>query len=240
MKITEINDIILGNVELDKPSRFVEFKDYSGYIKEIIPTCVGLFNCGHLTKTRTHTEFYEANPLLDCFISDYYKENDVKQFKKELFYAMLCGAYVPKVPGELTALFVMTRREVESPNKMIAALDKSRMKKYLTVAFSNNKYIMKELLDLVWGFDVQLVTNVRPSVTNRGIVEIYIDNINDILLCNEGIKDILTDVRDFNDLWYSKEKGIVIGEKEVPLRTLIHSYGITEDDLDLRKVFSSI
>ena len=84
---------------------------------------------------------------------------------------------------------------------------------------------------------MSLVTKVRPLVTNNGVVEIYIENINDILLCNESIRDILTDVNDVSDLWYSKEKGIVIGEREIPLRTLIHSFGIIDDDLDLRRVF---
>src|SRR5690606_22653460 len=127
-----------------------------------------------------------------------------KVFKKELFYAILCGTYIPTVPSELTALFIMTRRKCETPNQMIAALDKSKMKRYLTQQFHDNNKIMKEILNEIWGYDVDLVTDLRPMVTNGDVVEIYISNINNILLCNISIKDILTDVNDVQSLWYSK------------------------------------
>lgn len=237
MKITEINDIILGNVELPKSKINNISEDYSDKIKEAIELCDGLYDKNHINQTFSHNEFYDANPMMYCFIKDWYKEGNVQVFMKELFYSMLCGLYVPGVPSELTALFVLTRRQVETPNKMIAALDKSRLKRYLCSPISDNPRIMKELLDTIWGYDVQLVTSLRPSVTNKGVVEVYIDNINDVLLCDESIKDILTDVRDFKDLWYSKDKGVVLGDKEIPLRTLIHSFGIVDDDLDLRKVY---
>lgn len=237
MRLTEINEIILGNVELPRNERNGEYPDWSSEIKSAIQACDGLYDKSHLQKTSSHTEFYAANPMMDAFISDWWNKPNDRLFKKELFYAMLCEVYVPHIPSELTALFVKTRAACETPNKMIASLDKSRMKKYLTQGFSSDSTMMKQLLDRLWGYDVSLVTKVRPLVTNNGVVEIYIENINDILLCNESIRDILTDVNDVYDLWYSKDKGIVIGEREIPLRTLIHSFGITEDDLDLRRVF---
>jgi hypothetical protein len=111
------------------------------------------------------------------------------------------------------------------------------MKRYLTQQFHDNPKIMKEIIDELWGYEVNLVTKVRPMVTNDDIVEIYIDNLNSIVLCNPSIRDILTSVSDVESLWYSKEKGIVVGESEIPLRTMIQSFGIVKNDLDLRKVF---
>lgn len=241
MKLTEINDIILGNVDLPVRKKFKELPDLTNSINEAIRLCDGLYNKSHFIpkpQTLSYTEFYTANPLMDAFISDWWSgEVDTRTFKKELFYSMVAGVYVPTVPSELTALFVLTRREYDTPNKMISALDKSHMKSYLDKQIHSNKRIMKELLDKIWGYEVNLVTKERPMVTNKDAVEIYIDNINDILVCNENIKDILTNVDDIKDLRYSTEKGIVLGDSEIPLRTLIQTFGITDDDLDLRRVY---
>lgn len=239
MKIIEINNIILGNVELPKTHNYDVVIDYTNDILEAIDTFDGLYNKVHLQKTLSHKEFYESNPILDNAITDWYSKSNVRAFKKELFYSMVCGTYIPEVSTELTALFFLTKRASVSPNKMIAALDKSRMKKYLTQQFHPNKRVMKEVLDKIWGYDVQLLTELRPSVDNNGITEIYIDNINDVLICNNSIRNILVNTEDISKLWYSKEKGIVIGDKQIPLRTLIHPYGITMNDLDLREVLFS-
>lgn len=236
MNITDINDIILGNVILPKRVNIKDLPDYTKDIEEAIEMCEGLYNKEHLTLTRSHTEFYDYNPLMNAAITDW-KVNDSLVFKKELFYSMLCGVYIPNVPSELTALFVLTRRECEYPNQMIAALDKSAFKKYLTYSYHSSPTIMKDILDGLWGYKVNLVTNDRLMVTNDDAVEIYIRNINDILLCNKNIRDILPDTRDVENLKYSKEKGIVLGDSDIPLRTLVQTFGIVDDDLDLRKVF---
>lgn len=235
MKLTEVNEILLGNVDLSTGPRFKDLPDYTEDIKQALNQFNGLYNREHLGQTMSHVEFYEANPMFDYALSDF-KPND-KVFKKELFYAMLCGTYVQTIPTELVALFVFTRRSCVSPNQMVSALDKTRMKKYLTQRYNHDPKYMKNLLNVIWGYDVNLVTKARLMVTNGNIVEVYIDNINDILLCNMDIRDILSDVNDVANLWYSKEKGIVIGDAEVPLRTLIQSFGIVKDDLDLREVF---
>lgn len=239
MKLIDINDIILGNIELPKSTRFKEYPDYTEDINEALYMCDGLYNKEHLSQTMSHTEFYEFNPLMDARLSDWKKSDNANIFKKELFYAMLCETYIPTVPTELVALFVMTRRKSESPNQMISALDKSKFKRYVTQQFHSNKTIMKDILDEIWGYNVNLVTRDRPIVNNGDIVEIYIDNINEILLCNPSIRDILNNVEDVKGLWYSKDKGIVVGDSEIPLRTLIQSFGIVKNDLDLRRVFLS-
>lgn len=238
MKLTDINNVILGNVELPKNPRFQNYPDLTDEIKDAIVKCEGLYNKEHFTQTMSHTEFYEANPLMDAFLSDY-RKIDSRMFKKELFYTMLCETYIPSIPSELTAMLVLTRRKCETPNKMIAALDKSKLKKYVTQQIHENPKIIKEVIDKIWGYEVNLVTSIRRMVTNNGVVEIYIDNINDILLCNPSIRDILSDVDDVQNLWYSKDKGIVIGDNEIPLRTVINSFGIVKNDLDLRRVFSA-
>lgn len=238
MKIIDINDIILGNVEISKSNNINKSLDLSKEIQEVVNSIEGLYNKEHLKLTMSHTEFYEANPLLDNYLSDYKKLNSTL-FKKELFYSMLCETYIPYVPSDLTALLVLTRNKVETPNRMIVALDKSKFKKYITQQFNENNKILKEIIDKIWGYSVNLVTKNRPMVINNNVTEIYIDNINDILLCNNNINDILKYTDDINNLWYSKDKGIVLGDKEIPLRTLIHEFGITKNDLDLRNVFSS-
>lgn len=236
MKLTEINDIILGNTVLTPSPKFKELPDYTEELKKSFDLFEGLYNRQHLSSTMSHTEFFEANPLFDAALSDVYG-SDAKVFKKEWFYSTLCETYIPGVPSELTAVFVLTRRQCESPNQMIAALDKAKMRRYLTQQFHTNPKIMKEIMDKLWGYEVNLVTEVRPMVTNGDIVEIYIRNINSILLCNVSIRDILADASDVESLKYTSDKGIVLGDSGIPLRTLIQSFGIVKNDLDLRSVF---
>lgn len=236
MKLTEINDIILGNTVLPKSPKFKELPDYSKEFNKAFEMFEGLYNKQHFSSTMSHTEFYEANPLLNAAMDDAYG-SDSKVFKKEWFYSVLCESYIPGVPSELTAAFVLTRRKSESPNQMVAALDKSKMRKYLAQQSHSNPKIMKEIMDELWGYEVNLVTDVRPMVANGETVEIYINNINSILLCNESIRDILTDAADIESLKYTSDKGIVLGDSGIPLRTLINSFGIVKNDLDLRKVF---
>lgn len=236
MKLTEINNIILGNTVLPLSSKFKELPDYTDEIKKSLKLFEGLYNKQHFQSTKSHTEFYEANPMLDAAMTDTYGK-EVQVFKKEWFYSILCETYIPHVPSELTSILVLTRRECESPNQMVAALDKSKMRKYLSQRYHNNVKIIKEIIDSLWGYEVNLVTDVRPMVTNSEVVEIYISNINSILLCDISIRDILTDSSDIESLKYTSEKGIVLGDSDIPLRTLIQSFGIVKNDLDLRKVF---
>lgn len=236
MKLTEINDIILGNTILTKSPKFKDLPDYSSEFKKAFDMFEGLYNKQHFSSTMSHTEFFESNPMLNAAMDDEYGQ-DSKVFKKEWFYSTLCETYIPGVPSELTAILVLTRRKCESPNQMIAALDKSKMRKYLTNQCHNNPKIMKEIIDELWGYEVSLVTDVRPMVTNGDTVEIYISNVNSILLCNTSIRDILTDASDIESLQYTSDKGIVLGDSGIPLRTLIQSFGIVKNDLDLRRVF---
>src|SRR5690554_1770781 len=122
MKLIDINDIILGNVELPKGSKFRTYPDYTNDINEAITMCEGLYNKDHFTQTMSHVEFYESNPIMDAVLSDWKSSLESKIFKKELFYSILCGTYIPTVPSELTALLTITRRRCETPNQMIAAL----------------------------------------------------------------------------------------------------------------------
>lgn len=237
MKLTEINKIILGEVELEKSARYKQLPDYTDKIAEALEIGNGIYNKRHLTETRSHTEFYEHNPLFEAAIDDWNKDKDKREFKKELFYAMLCETYIPHVPTELVALFVLTRRVSETPNKMILALDRSKMKRYLTQVTTDSNKVMKDLLDEVWGYDVNLLTENRRMVNNKGVMEIYIENIDDVLLCNPTITSILRDAEDVSKLTYDKDKGVLVGENGIPLRVLIQSFGITRNDLDLRSMF---
>lgn len=236
MTLLDINEVILGNVELPMDSKIDQYKDLTEDIEKAIELCEGLYNKDHLNLTKSHTEFYQANPLMDAWIDDW-KGKDSKLFKKELFYTMICGLYIPKVPSELTALITLTSRVFKTPNKTIEALDKARLKKYVTSQFNEDKDIIKDILDKVFGYEVNLVTKVRPIVTNKENTEVYISNIDSILLCKNNIRDILTDVNDISNLYYDKEKGVVLGDSGVPLRTLINKFGIVRNDMDLREVF---
>lgn len=231
MTLVELNESILDFEDVN-PS-LSKYDDYSEMIKQAIVEFDGIYDKSHLKKTQSRVEFYSGNPMLDACIDDYCRRFSLNKstFKKEFFYSLISGVYVPHIPSELTAMAVFSKNKYFTPNRTIDKMDRSVLSKYIC-----DKGVVKTLLDVLFGYKVNLITSVRPMVSNNGIVEIYIANIDGVLLCNEGIREILSDISDIKSLAYSKEKGVVVGKNEVPLRTLIHSFGITEDDMDLRSV----
>lgn len=238
MNTLQINEVILGNVEIPKDIKYKLYPDYSKDIEYALSACNGLYEKEHLRKTKSYIEFYNANPMLEAFIKDLHPK-DFSMFSKELFYSMLCEVYVPCIPTELVALFLLSRKTSVSPNRMMASIDRRVFKNYMTLNWHNDKQILKKLIDNIWKMDVNLVTKDRPMVINNNIVEIYVSNIDDILLCNSSVLDVLHSTEDVKSLSYSNNLGVVVGDTEVPLRTLINKYIIVRNDLDLREVSMS-
>lgn len=234
MLITEMNKLILSSESLPMNSKYKDYVGLADEIKECIDLCNGYFNPNHFNLTRSSNEFYDANPVMSSIIKDVYGDR-AKLIRDEVFYSLLCGTYIDGIPSELTALLDLTRREAITPNRMVASLDKLRFNKYMTECYNEDPTYIKKVIDQLWGYNVNLLTDVRRMVVNNDIVEIFIENINDVLLCNKNIHSVLSNVDEIENLSYNNNG--VVCDGDIPLRTLINRFGIVENDLDLRKVY---
>ncbi len=236
MNLIDINNIILGNKIIEvKQSNII--KNYYSDIIYCLSNFSSYCNIKHMDGTKSYKEFYESNPMFDAIISDYIGKNDNK-FKKELFFSMVCNCYIEGYSMEFVALLKKAIKECKSPNRAIRSIDKSKMEKFLLNPCNDDPKYIKNLLDYLYGYNVNLITEFNIMVTNKNIVEIYIDNVDNVLLANESIKTVLTSVDDIKDLFYDKNKGVIIKNGGVILRKLIDTFGIVTDDMDLRTVVS--
>lgn len=233
MNLLDINKIILGDSPLEIPNDFKPYPDYGKELKELFKLAANYTNIETVRRTQSNVEFYESLPLLSALISDLTKKD--RALKKELFYAMYLGFYIPGVPSELVAMIQYTISKAKTPNRTISSLDSSKFSKYLKTPFSSDPKIIKKVIDTLFGYETQLLSS-QLCVENKDVVEIYISNIDQVLLCNTSIRNKFNDVHDFSKLSYDKNLGVVLGESKIPLRTLINVYGICTDDMDLRSV----
>lgn len=238
MSLLDTISIIEDSSSLQMPKSFKQLPPLYDVIKREIENTVGLFNPDHLNKTKSHIEFYSSNPILDAYFSDLSLPVNAAVFKKEFFYSLISGIYIDTIPAEIVAILHFALQKYKTPNKSLVALDKSRFNVCLKNRYHTDGGYIKKALDLLCGYNTELVSTNKCVVTNKDTVEIYISNIDDILMCSTSIRSVLTHPDDYTNLYYDSERGIVLGENRIALRTILHPYGIAKNDLDLRKVGS--
>lgn len=209
--------------------------DYTEVISEVLELFGDLFDRDHLKSTYSSTEFYTANPLFDEAIKAYRKDHAV--LKSDLFYSMKSGIYIPHVPSELVATINYAKSKYNTPNKMLLAIDNLRISKFLNMRLSTDDSItVKSVIDTIFGYSVDLLTRTNLLASNRDFVEVYISNINNVLIAPTELKERIADMEDLLNIEYNEDVGVIIKGYTHPIRGMIGMYGITEDDLDLRKV----
>lgn len=239
--VLDCNNFILGNFESKVDINIPNLKDAFDFV---LNSANGLYDISIITKTKSSIEFYKNAPMLYSFIRDRFEyiktlvDGNItfQSFISELFHSMSLKEYIPNIPMLLYHCIVYTRDYVETPNMLVKRIDKNVLRSYADSAINGSKTVIKELVDYVFGYDVQLLTKDTPYVDNNGVREIYVSNNDSILLCDESISKYIQNIEDYHRIVYNKDLGMCIGDSKIPIRCIISDYGILPDDYDLRKV----
>lgn len=223
MVLTEINKNILSK---DKQIiEHIEVKD------EDLKTFMELITISNTAKTYFNTTD-DANTFYSLF--PYIKDIIGKVNCVEIFYACKLGYYVKGVPSKLIWIINKMSKLYEGPcvNAMIKSASQF-IKSYCNNSYKVDGDIMtiKDIIESNLKYRINLITEEVPMVNYDTFSEIYVENVDRVLLVPKNIASLIS-LQDCKDISYIKDKGVCI--KDIPIRTLGNRLGITKNDFDLR------
>lgn len=228
MTLLEFNKIIDGKpLESVKPVEYVgitmEDLEFFRRMLSIDPAMIPA-----LHETSRSKEFFDAFPILDSI--EYSKEQ-----KEDLFYAVKLGYFYSGVPCKLVYLITKAIAATETPNQALCLLkDSKHVAKYLVDGAINNGITIKQVVANVLGSEFKTITNSRRKVKFNNFYEIYVENVDSIVLVPEDIAGQINSIGDLRAVSFVPNVGVCV--HDIPLRTFGNRYGITVNEFDLREV----
>jgi hypothetical protein len=181
-----------------------------------------------LASTDNAAEFYSAYPILKSLPYD-------SETRTELFYAAKLGKIYTDIPCRLVYLVSMALRKTPSPNRAFAVLKETNaLYKYLAPGAIKNNITIKQIVEDILKKEIKTVTAARRKVKYQDFYEIYVENIDNVVLVPEGIAECIDSHNDLKAVNYVEEKGVCV--YDTPIRTLGGYFGITKNEFDLREV----
>lgn len=190
------------------------------YIEALGPV---LINQGSFEFNPSIRKFVPAMPILDKSIDS----KVLVEFK----HAINNGVLFEGIPGEFVYYVKLAIKHRLTPNKALMYMPASFWKEIFEKDIKN----LKEVMNSIYGYNVSLLSSARPYVLNKDTYEVYIPNIDNVLIINKD--DIPEDLHmtSFENVFYNKEDGVHIGGEAGPLlRELVNPIAYAVDDLDLR------
>lgn len=228
MTLLEFNKVVEGKKKIGeevKPVKTVtvgeleEFRKYLSIDESMMPA---------LNSTDNAAEFYASYPILSGLPYD-------SETRTELFYAMKLGKVYTDIPCKLVYLISMALYKTPSPNRAFIALrDSNAVYKYLMPGALKNDITIKQIAEDILKREVKTLTAARRKVKYQDFYEIYVENIDNVVIVPESIAENIESHSDLKAVSFIEEKGVCV--YDVPLRTLGGYYGITKSEFDLREV----
>lgn len=153
----------------------------------------------------------------------------------EVFYACKLGFYYDGVSSKLVYILSKAIKDYgkDYPNLTINTAIKL-LKTYAGAQYKYNGDIIgvKDILDNLFGRNIQLLTSAKKKVKAGDCWEVYIPGIERVALMPEDIASMIS-YGDCDKLSFDINTGIMLGD--IPVRTLNGRVGIVRDDFDLRQ-----
>lgn len=179
-----------------------------------------------LQMTDSHTEFFKACELLSKVVD--------KKLQEDLFYAAKLGFTYTDIPSKLVYLLRVAIRKTPSPNTAIESIDKTQLARYLKPGVLPEGITVKQVMTNLIGSDFKLLVPARRKAKYKDFYEVYVENVDRVVLLPETIASQITSRSDLCDINYKENTGVCLCD--TPLRSLCGYFGIVKDEFDLRGV----
>ena len=122
-------------------------------------------------------------------------------------------------------------RKYNTPNNAISAISDQIISQYCAEGALGPDVTLKTVLQNIMGKAYKSLTLSKLAVLNNGVYEVYVSNVDRVLILPKEYEKYLNDLSDLRTVEYVKSVGVCIhGE---PFRTLMRN-GITTNEFDLR------
>lgn len=159
-----------------------------------------------------------------------------KTFASDVFYAYKVGYVYKGVPNKLCYILKLAKESeagVDAPNFGLSKVSKL-LKKYAGQKYVCNgaELTVKDIMDNIYGKSVRLLTDGTRKTMNGTFWEVYVPEVDRVLLLPDDIGKVLT-FDDCCSLQWDPDVGVISNGKA--LRFFNNRVGITTDDFDLRE-----
>lgn len=212
-KVTE--GLALIDVSRITAEEFSEFKSLLSYDDAYL---VGLKH------TESADEFYEAFEIFRECVPD--------EKKEELFYGMKLGYILEGVPSKLIYILRKAMHEKPTPTLAMQSINPLVWQSLLRYRLPQGTCI-HDIMDELHGDRVMLINPACRMIEYEDFAEIYVENVDRIVLVPADITRFVCDPRDLMRVQYLPGRGVCVGD--APLRTMNNRVGVTLDEFDLRE-----
>ncbi|MBQ2885880.1 MAG: hypothetical protein IJE43_19315 [Alphaproteobacteria bacterium] len=175
-------------------------------------------------KTDSAKEFYEAFELFRKIIPDNVKE--------DAFYSAKVGYYFEGVPSKLVYILKQAISKGATPSLALQSVSPLVWGRFLKEGSLPEGITIKDVLESIYGYEVQLLSKSQKKIQYSDYSEIYVENVDKIVLLPNDIADQFASIDDLSSIKYVPKKGVCF--EEMPLRFFNGRKGITLDEFDLR------
>ena len=226
MNLLQLNNILEGNYEAEVPmdgdshKRITE-ADFN-HFRELL-VIDDAFTQG-LQYTNSYKEYFDAYELLNKVVNP--------DLKEDLFYSAKLGFFYQGVPSRLTYLLHLALRKYHVPNYAINAIDIRYLARFLKRDELVGEVTIKQVIENLLGKSYLSLSKHRRCVKYGDIFEIYVENMDRVLILPEELEEITKSQEDLLSVEFVGNLGVCI--RGIPIRTFAGKIGFTRNEYDLR------
>ena len=229
MNLLKLNHIIEGYYEEELTQKTIDLyrigtEEEHIQFKNILN--VSNIYTSNMNMTEDYKEFFQAFELF----RNVFPEN----LQEDIFYAAKLGFHFKGVPSKLVYLLKKSISTYTSPNVAVSAINRMAWGRFLKRGSIQDGITIKTVIDNLLGEAYTPLSEHRRKVKYRDWYEVYVENVDRVVLLNEEIARSIDSLDDLRNVKFSEEKGVLVYDS--PLRVIGPYVGIINDDFDLRKV----
>jgi len=229
MNLLKLNRIIEGNYEEELTQKTIDLycigtEDDHFQFKNILN--VSSVYTSNMNMTEDYKEFFQA--------FDLFRKVFPENLHEDLFYTAKLGFHFKGIPSKLVYLLKKSISIYTSPNVAVNAINRMAWGRFLKRGSIPEGVTIKTIIDNLLGEAYMPLSEHRRKVKYRDWYEVYVENVDRVVLLNEEIATSVDSLDDLRNVKFSEEKGVLVYDS--PLRAMGPYVGIINNDFDLRKV----
>lgn len=235
MNLIELNSVLCGNYK-EELKRKVDFEKTMATTEDInlfksLLAIHDYYRDG-FASTEVSEEFYEAYEMFRDMIP--------KEKQTDVFYATKMSYILEGVPSKLAYLLRKAIRSDKTEenlprgvNEAILSIGYTSWGKFLKKGSLAGDLTVKDVIDVIVGRDCTLISDSVRKVVYEDYAEIYVQNVDRVVLVPKDIADQINSMEDLCNIQYKQGVGVCVGD--FPLRIMNGRIGVTKNEFDLRE-----
>lgn len=220
--LLEINDMFklkgLANDTVTELSTIEEVQDF----KKLLLLSPAIEK--NFLSTSSAVEFFKSAPELQKGLS--------KVKKMDLFYAAKSDMLLEKVPSYIVYFINQAYKKCNYPNLTVSRLSLSLIKEFISMLPEGISLL--NVLENIAGQRAELFNSAVRKTEFKGVYELYIPNIDKVVIIPKAIADEINTIDDYQSVQYVKGVGVCLGS--IPLRVFNGALGIVCNEFNLLEV----